>query len=718
MIIEQEVFQDTVVGADKEMTFSIDTESSGIFEILRDKMYKNKIGAIAREITSNSRDANRENNIEEPVEIEILNTGKLTSEGDASISFKDYGKGIPPNKMADIYLKYGASDKRSSNKLTGGFGLGAKTPFAYNDTFTVITIADYQGERKKYTYTAMLDVSGKGKMVLFDERETTERTGTTVIVPIKNSVDGYEFEKEVKYYTKTWGEGVKYINFIHRFASEKLEVLIEEDDLAIYIRDSYSWNNVELLIDNIPYPLDRNVPEYYKFMNLNTSILTVLKFDTGDLTISANRESVQYDNKTIERINNKVEEVYQRLEKRYSTYIEDQPTFTEACEKAYCLSRKRNGHSINYPDAITELAVEFLNKHEVKVNPTWNGIKTDFKTVFTYHTVTHVTIKEGKNKYTASRNFTIDGKSNKLPVYYGDAHKNARRNENVWKEGHSEFYIIRPYKTDCKKSIEEFMNFVFKYDIDFNLYSELEMIKSNPKEPSLYTYQKKEYVTLKARKVNKNWGSIDPVEVQVDRDTFETSIESDNVVYEVVESIADAERKDSTKLNLLATRGYTAYYFRKRDVENWLIHTDLQHKDKVYDKEVKELKKEVKRGDSKIINHLISHKIKEILTMPYAGYAEESSYKDIILKLLPKKYRNFKHDSSISYGELYLVKDLLKDEVKTIDRELRSIFDDKYPLLKHIVSIPSYKSTSPEVKEIEKYIKQVNKYYASKRTDK
>ena len=106
-----------------------------VLEILRSKMYKNPIGAICREVASNSRDANREAENNVPIEISI-NDSPLSA-SDVTISFKDAGPGISPERMADVFVNYGSSTKRDSDQFTGGFGLGAKTPFSYTDNFSI-----------------------------------------------------------------------------------------------------------------------------------------------------------------------------------------------------------------------------------------------------------------------------------------------------------------------------------------------------------------------------------------------------------------------------------------------------------------------------------------------------------------------------------------------------------------------------------------------------
>lgn len=132
--------QEIIIGSFEESSFSIDQSSSVIFDILRSKMYSNKIGAVAREIASNSRDANREAKTDKNIEIEFTNDNFLSTIGDTSIIFRDYGIGISPDRMETIFLKYAASTKRDSDLQTGGFGIGSKTPFCYTDSFVIKTI--------------------------------------------------------------------------------------------------------------------------------------------------------------------------------------------------------------------------------------------------------------------------------------------------------------------------------------------------------------------------------------------------------------------------------------------------------------------------------------------------------------------------------------------------------------------------------------------------
>ena len=706
MITKQETFQDTVVGADAELTFSIDTESSIIFEVLRDKMYKDKIGAICREVASNSRDANREADSDKPVEIEIISPNKLLSMGHLSVSFKDYGKGIPPNKMADVYLKYGASDKRTTNKLTGGFGLGAKTPFAYNDTFTVITVADFAkpvfkeegterkvdpvtdvvtlvpryvvdyynpSERRKYKYTAMLDSSGKGKMVLFSNELSEEETGTQIIVPIKTNDDRYKFERDVLKYTKTWGEEVSYKNFL--YSADVLETAYEDEDVAIYKTESYQSGTMQLLIDGIPYPLDMSVIKVEDTIGrVNSYYLTVLKFETGDLSISANRESVQYDDETTVAIQAKVDSLRIKLDSLTATHVGEQETYMEACVISYYVNRA-SSNMANAP-ALTGAIIAHSKSvgHKFK-NLSWRGIPTVDKFVFKHHTAYHVTLKNGQNKYEPLRSFHLNEVNSKSSVYYADVRKNSSRNVNLWNDNKKSFYLIKPDNADSKEGIQEFMDFIFGFDIDFNLYSDLEVVKNAASGSGVY--QKKSYVTLNVRSLRDSKETV-----EMERKTFKTIGGDDfsKTVYSSVRTLSSYPQGKS-ELYFLEGRGYKTLIIREQDYKNWFSNTAITHYKDVYEQEKAAFDKKVLAEQT--------DKVKELLLYQAVSNTINFDCIEEIRYLLPQSAQGVQKVSHIDSDTVEVVKKELKFNYDGLRNKIKSIFEEQYPILGLIMD--SYK---------------------------
>lgn len=163
------------------VNFGLDNSNIGLlFEMLRKRLYTKPFEAMVRELASNCLDSYPGGhgtvyitiNLEEDI---LFNKHRY-------IEFTDHGVGMSPETITNVYCKYLSSTKRDDNSNIGGFGLGAKTPFAVTDEFTVMTT--WEGIR--YTYLAFIDDTGLGKISLITS-EKSDSAGTTVRVPYQGS---------------------------------------------------------------------------------------------------------------------------------------------------------------------------------------------------------------------------------------------------------------------------------------------------------------------------------------------------------------------------------------------------------------------------------------------------------------------------------------------------------------------------------------------------
>lgn len=166
------------VGLNQQKTqrFNI-AQSAQFFQILSSSLYTYKDEAVIRETLTNAIDANIKTGKNQPVYVGIDNNKMV---------FIDFGSGINPDLIQDIYCTYGQSTKTQDETQTGGFGLGCKSPFAITDSFTLIN--RYQG--KKYTYLIQKsalnsELKGIPTITLVNEKELEpkEPTGITVVIP-------------------------------------------------------------------------------------------------------------------------------------------------------------------------------------------------------------------------------------------------------------------------------------------------------------------------------------------------------------------------------------------------------------------------------------------------------------------------------------------------------------------------------------------------------
>ncbi|NDB84938.1 MAG: ATP-binding protein [Alphaproteobacteria bacterium] len=293
-----------------------------IFDLLRNKIYSNPVSAICREITCNALDAQREvGKGDTPIVI------SLPSYSDLYFKVKDCGPGISPDRMDNIFLNYGASTKRDTNNQIGGFGLGAKSPFAYTDSFTIVT--NYNGI--SYNYCAFIDESKVGKLILLSETETSEQNGTEIIIPVKDS-DVNNFITWTEFSTRHWDVKPTYLgkSVLYKQVNKSVS---GTNWFAAYSTDTYSYEKkIKAIVGEIEYPLDGNALRTFA----NTDIMSMLgqdlylQFQVGEVALAANRESVYLDAATKEAIKERLDFAKSEYKDRIISKIEALPSLWDA----------------------------------------------------------------------------------------------------------------------------------------------------------------------------------------------------------------------------------------------------------------------------------------------------------------------------------------------------------------------------------------------------
>lgn len=305
-------------GEMQEHFFSIQDQGM-LFDILRSKMYSNPILAICREITSNARDAHREiGTPEKPIHIH------LPFGLEPYYKIKDFGPGISPERMVNIFIKYTASTKREDNVQTGGFGLGAKTPFSYSDTFEVTTIHD--GIR--YSYTCLIDDTKVGKLVLLDKRPSTEPNSTEISIPVK-SLDFNYFRSYTEQACRHWD--VKPTITGGNIDWQKLNKIAEGDGWAIASTADYN-RHAKLVIDGIEYPLPIDDLRKYadpKLIDASRGDF-IMYFGIGELSLSATRENIFLDKPTQDKIRGRLEAITKEFKQKVQDKIDAYPNLWDA----------------------------------------------------------------------------------------------------------------------------------------------------------------------------------------------------------------------------------------------------------------------------------------------------------------------------------------------------------------------------------------------------
>lgn len=344
-------------GVKSTTSFGISEDDVGILlNILRTKIYKNPVLAVCREISCNARDAHREvsDNPDNPTTASTPIEIYLPNYAEPTLKIKDFGPGIGPDRK-DIFVKFGASTKRESNLETGGFGLGCKTPFAYGQSFTVDTIADVpvywvhrQGsdgtvlKRFRFVYNAYIDETQIGAMDLMLVEATNERCGTSIILPVKVG-DYWSFAETMIECTKHWE--VK-PNLFGGDPDDRPEYPVFKELYrgTGWVMYSEGVTYPCAIVDGIEYPIDR-----YSLSGKTELQIEMLRhgfcmeFGVGELTLTANRDHLHYDEETVKKILNRVDNIAAEIKGKIVNSISQAPSFFEACNLYRSVKNKIKG---------------------------------------------------------------------------------------------------------------------------------------------------------------------------------------------------------------------------------------------------------------------------------------------------------------------------------------------------------------------------------------
>jgi len=326
----------------EESSFGIDDNEDlvHIFNILRNKIYTNKILAVIREYSTNAQDAHIEIGTPDR-QIEVSVPTKLSPE----FSVRDYGSGLTDDQVRNVYVKYGKSTKRNSNDFNGQLGLGCKAAFSYGDSFL---ITSYRNGLKN-DYQAYIDESQIGKVAMLQSHETDEPNGIKITVPVKES-DITSFGIYCKAFYEHFSPtpiGVKTVEKSYCISGEDWALT---DDSSVHTGTKAIMGNVayhvnsRILKDNTPTKI------YQPLRGLCVNGLE-LRFDIGELGVASSREGLEYTKTTVKNIIEKLSKIGVELKAKIKNELNDAKDIFEA--HAVCNELKTyNGKYYRFKDFI------------------------------------------------------------------------------------------------------------------------------------------------------------------------------------------------------------------------------------------------------------------------------------------------------------------------------------------------------------------------------
>ena len=367
MILEKQKEANVLVDGQSQESIgmSLDLDSAQILmQMLSKNLYSDDIGSAIRECASNALDSHRRAGVDEPIVVSF----KASSYNNYEFCVEDFGTGLNHEDVTNILSKYGKSTKRESNIEIGAMGLGFKSPLAYSSSFYFVCRKD--GMERKYM---MYEGEDTNTIDLLYEKETTERNGVKVIIPVKYS-DKWQFHKKIK-------EQLCYFESVYFDVPEDSSIT---NEFIISRHEHFQFSEMStddklhICLDNVYYPLD-----FEKLGIDRIDFPVALRFSLSDgLYPTPNRESLRYTQEAKVIIKQKLADVADYFVTKYNEAIEEGNDI-----KSVINYLEKNGYFLTMENGQKERIDSFVKFSKIQpAIPQLEGIKLlDFPFVYRAH---------------------------------------------------------------------------------------------------------------------------------------------------------------------------------------------------------------------------------------------------------------------------------------------------------------------------------------------
>jgi len=422
-----------------------------VFQMFTKSIYSNPIGSIVREITSNCFDSHVEAKVNTPVIIrktfdKLANTHY--------ISFIDFGVGISPDRMRNVFGVYFKTTKGTDNQQIGGWGVGGKSVLAYrrstgfgegeyDNSFSIIT--NFDGIRYEYVVYEGAESPEYTDPIM---SETTEHNGTEVRVTVlEKDINRFKTEmvKQLYYFENIVFEG--FVDDAENMDNTE-EVLTNDYQIvrgkSFVFRGSENGRNAHVCLGRVAYPID------YGILGLDSSdyrFPVAIRLEIGDIRVNVSRESLDYNEQTIKVLKAKLEvvktEIKDLLAKQYENIVSLEDYFKTKNE--FGVLYMPNGNNFNVGEIIKMKDVDFSNfKYGFMKMP---NDKQLFKFFFEAKLYGQKPKKKKYNRYSGEEEEfmgSYDVLMNKnRNLYYLEGDYVAKRIKNAYlKFNHTTYFII------------------------------------------------------------------------------------------------------------------------------------------------------------------------------------------------------------------------------------------------------------------------------------
>lgn len=348
-----------VSGVGETVDFSFEIQGDLMANVIS-SIYSERERTVVRELMANGFDSHvAAGSAEESIRV------FLPTSFDPTFIVRDYGAGMKHDFVMWLFSKIGHSTKSASNEQTGMFGVGSKSPLSISDTYTVRCFdpAGWNGGTPHEVNGIDLNETGRVRLYtisiteanvpqishIFDvppsEDDKVERGGVEVKVPVSYQSRQLIIDGLAAQHFCWFDKPVEFDGDIQQ-AELAFYTAIVEVAPNLFVADpskkqaSYENGKAYVRQGSAIYPLDvtklNRVPVGFKdfiegIRNAGRHVMFDLPLGTCDVTMA--REAIRYNTKSIENIEDKLEEIFTTFTARLIDIVGDARKANDALER-------------------------------------------------------------------------------------------------------------------------------------------------------------------------------------------------------------------------------------------------------------------------------------------------------------------------------------------------------------------------------------------------
>jgi len=316
------------------------------------RQYSDPIKAILQELGANASESHTRAG-KADVAFKVQLPGPL----DHHFRIRDFGVSMSPETVEDVYVNYMNSDKRHTNSEGGMFGIGSKTPFAYEnlDSFNITTYLN--GVVRLYTMA--YNERGIPQLDQYGEAETDEPDGVEVSFAVKPD-DFNTFRKRAEH-VFSFFKTAPTVGGVEDFAANTYTKEYEGSNWYLTSVSGYRDDTSYVIMGDIGYPVNSSHFSWSSSARKLYNLGLHFRVEMAEVDIVPSREGLEYTDKTKKCLEAYADAVLAEIQEVITVKLNEAHSDWQANILVKKLEDNFSGFNFKYSDCKFKINKDFIS---------------------------------------------------------------------------------------------------------------------------------------------------------------------------------------------------------------------------------------------------------------------------------------------------------------------------------------------------------------------